>query len=253
VNNKHQRYRYKKAPLQEAIFEAKFSNEKLDVTLPGQFFEKVRNKFPQKNNLEIITITIGTKPAQIKESPPVQAPVMQAWNEERTRCLQIGPGIVTANDKKYLDWEDFTQSIELLLKSYFECTQPIETKKVGFRCINRFVIPEINVIVSDYFRIGLALPNSLQGSKGFDVTFLKDTDYNGHEVSAKIRFTSESLKSDEYGVAFILDIECFTLSNVSTNKQNILEQASCCHFYLKEIFESLLQDKVRILMEGVKV
>lgn len=252
MNNTYQRYKYKKPPLQEAIFEAKFSNEKLDITLPGQFFEKVRNEFPQKNNLDVITFTIGTKPAQMKDLPPVQAPVMQAWNEERTRCLQIGPGIVTANDKKYLDWENFTKSIELLLNSYFECAQPLKTKKVGFRCINRFLIPENNIIISDYFRIGLALPNSLQASKGFEVNFLKIINYKEYEVNAKIKFASESLKPHENGVAFILDIECFTLNDTTTNKHNILEKAATCHYCLKEIFESLLQDKIRTIMEGFK-
>ena len=137
----YQRYHYKNAPLQEAIFEAKFSLESFDSTLPGQFFDKIRKKFPRKNDLNVITFAVGTTSSQVKDQPLIQAPLMQAWNEERTSCLQIRPGIVAANDTKYLCWQKFTQSIDLLLSSYFDCAKPLETKKVGFRCINRFLIP----------------------------------------------------------------------------------------------------------------
>ena len=248
----YQRYQYKKAPLQEAIFEAKFSNENLDIALPGQFFEKIREKFPKKNDLNIITVAIGISPSKVSEKPFIQAPVMQAWNEERTSCLQIGPGIIAANDMKYLHWQDFTQSIELLLKSYFECAKPLETKKVGFRCINRFLIPESSVAISDYFCLGLSLPNTLHGSKGFDVTLLKESSYDCHEIIAKIRFASDSLLPNEDGVAFILDIESFAVKDVDANPKDILKVASSCHDHLKEIFESFLQNKMRMLLGGVQ-
>lgn len=251
----YKRYQYDKAPLLEAIFEAKFSIESFDSAQPGQFFEKIRNKYPQKNDLSIITFTVGTaanvSPSQLKDSSLIQAPVLQAWNEERTSCLQIGPGIIAANEKKYVDWENFTPSVRLLLKSYFECAKPIETKKVGFRCINRFLIPEDNVVLTDYFKMGLALPNTLLGSKGFDITVLKDDSYKNFDLTARVRFASDSLRTDEKGVAVILDIDSFVTKNINTKQNSILETTTACHDYLKQIFESVLQNKTRHLIGGV--
>ncbi len=242
----YQRYHYKNAPLQEAIFEAKFSLESFDSTLPGQFFDKIRKKFPRKNDLNVITFAVGTTSSQVKDQPLIQAPLMQAWNEERTSCLQIGPGIVAANDTKYLCWQKFTQSIDLLLSSYFDCAKPLETKKVGFRCINRFLIPSESVAITDYFRLGLALPDSLFGSSGFDITLLKEF----NDIFAKIRFASDSLKPNENGVAFILDIDSFITKNIITDPKDILEKTLACHDLLKEIFESILQEKMRVLLDG---
>ncbi len=248
----YQRYHYKRAPLQEAIFEARFSVESPDVTLPGQFFEKIRKKFPKKNDLNILTFTFGTTPSNIKDAPQIQVPVMQAWNEERTNCLQMGPGIVTANNKNYIHWEDFTQSVQLLLNSYFECTVPLETKKVGFRCINRFLIPEDNVVLTDYFRIGLTLPDTLLSSRAFEITLVKEVSHDGSDITTRIKFISDTLKPSETGIAFILDIESFVTQNINTNPKDILKTASSCHEYLKEVFESTLQSKLRNLLEGVK-
>lgn len=252
VSKPYQRYQYKNAPLQEVIIEAKFSNENYDVALPGRFFEKIRTKFPQKNDLKAITFLIGTSPPPNTEPPLMQAPIMQAWDDTRTSCLQIGPGIIAANETKYLDWETFTDSIKVLLKGYFDCVQPLKTQKIGFRCINRFVIPEENVIISDYFRIGLALPNELQGSEGFGINLLKKILDENLEISIIVRFASDSLKDNESGFAFILDIDSFVTKDVGTNSKIILETASHCHDSLKYVFESILQDKMRVLLGGIR-
>ena len=51
-------YKYKKNFIQEAIFEARFQyDQNFDLTLPGIFFEKIKDDFPQKNDLNPITIT----------------------------------------------------------------------------------------------------------------------------------------------------------------------------------------------------
>lgn len=245
------RYQYKKAPLQEAIFEAKFSYENFDSALPGQFYEKVKTSFPDKNDLNVITIVVGTTSSQTDVQPTYpQIPLMQAWNAERSGCLQIGPGIITANEKKYQSWEKFTQSIKLLLNSYFDCIRPVIAKKIGIRCINRFLIPTDNVKLSDYFNIGLALPELLSGSSSFDITLTKESSYDTYDLITKIRFTTDPLKLGEAGVAFILDIDSFIVNNIPTDSKGILSIATLCHHHMKDLFESILNDKTRSLLEG---
>lgn len=247
------RYKYTKAPLLEAIFEAKFSHASFDSAIPGQFYEKIRSDYPEKNDLKLITIAIGTIPTQSENiySPP-QLPSMQAWNKDKSSCLQIGPGIITANDKKYRSWEEFTPAINLLLQSYFECAKPLISKKVGVRCINRFLIPGDNVIISDFFCIGFALPNFLIESSAFDITLVQNFIHENYEINAKIRFATDTPKNEEKGIAFILDIESFVANDIPTEPKLLLEIASVCHLYLKDIFESILQNKMRELLEGVR-
>lgn len=247
----YQRYQYKNAPLQEAIFEAKFSSESFDSTLSGRFFEKICEKFPQKNDLHFFSFHIGVLPPN-SEPPIVQAPTMQAWNDSRERCLQIGRGIITANEMKYHDWTKFSESIKILLKGYFDCTQPLETQKVGFRCINRFLIPAETVTISDYFQIGLALPSDLQRLDGFGVNLFNKIMNKDIEVSVAIKFASDILKANEKGMAFVLDIDAFVSNDIEPKTEIILKAASQCHGVLGFVFESILQEKMRSLLGGVK-
>jgi uncharacterized protein (TIGR04255 family) len=100
-NETYQRFIYEKAPLKEAIFEASFSTDVIDdVTLPGLFFEKIAHQFPKKNNVNVERFYSLNK-GEMKKN----IPVMQAWNENHTKCLQFGPEIVAANDTAYTDWE----------------------------------------------------------------------------------------------------------------------------------------------------
>ncbi len=209
--------------------------------------------YPDKNDLKRVTIVVGSIPAQGEDSHLLpQVPLMQAWNKNKTQCLQIGPGIITANDRNYQTWDEFSQAIQLLLNSYFECTKPILSKKIAVRCINRFLIPTDNVVISDFFSIGFALPNFLIQSSAFDITLIQNAKYENYELNAKIRFATDNPQKDEKGIAFILDIESYIANDISTEPRHILEIGSLCHMYLKDIFESILQDKMRKLLEGIK-
>lgn len=244
-----QRYKYEKAPVQEAIFEAKFSCEDFDTALPGQFYEKVRSEFPEKNDLKAVMVTIGTaSPLEDNQPSSLQTPLLQAWNAERSSCLQIGPGIIAANSLKYQEWESFTPAIKLLLNSYFEYAKPEISKRIGIRYINRFVIPENNVNLSEYFSIGISLPNTLVDSSAFDITLLKSTQFNNYEITTKLRFASDFLKLGENGVVFLLDIDSFVVKNIPTDPKCILQIADFCHDYLENVFESILHDKTRNLL-----
>lgn len=79
-------------------------------------------KFPQKKEIQNNTDIISSHP--LTNPPIIQAPVIQAWNENHKSCLQIGPGIISANDISYLNWERFSDDIKILLNSYFDCASP---------------------------------------------------------------------------------------------------------------------------------
>lgn len=233
----YQRVLYKKVPLKEAIFQACFTADIDDVTLPGLFFEKIAKEFPKKNNIEAVR----------GEFKP--APVMQAWDESEKKCLQFGPNIIAANDLAYTEWEKFVPMIDLLLKSYFECVTPVAVEKVGFRCINRFVIPNENVKISEYFCINLSVPPKLQDGAGFAINLLKKETFNDTEIYVNTRFSSDILLPGESGFAFILDLETLTYNGLNNNPKDLLKKASDCHEFLKRIFEDLLQSKMRALLE----
>lgn len=245
-NKSYKRYHYDKAPLQEVIFEARFLDEGYDLTLPGRFFDRISMKFPQKKEIQNNTVIISSYP--LTSPPIIQAPVIQAWNENHKSCLQIGPGIISANDISYLNWERFSDNINILLDGYFDCASPSIAQRIGYRCINRFLIPSENMVLSDYFRLGCALPNELINPLGLGFNIFKEYNFKNRKIAIILKFYSDTLREDEKGVAFLLDIDSFTTEEITVEKQAILRAASDCHDLEKIIFESLLQDKTRALM-----
>lgn len=250
----YQHYRYDKHRIQEVIFEAKFSTENFDSTVPGRFYEKVSAEFPAKNDLKTITVSLGTAPP---DTPPIapQAPIMQTWNDKRTECLQLGPGIIAANilNYSYQGWESFKQTIDLLLNSYLQCTQPQSAKRIGLRYINRFVFPEKTIDLSNYFNLKFTLPQIVSNVSAFELNLINNYNHEGYDITTRIKFSSDALRLEEHGVAFILDIDSFVIDKIPVEHDGILHISELCHEYLKAVFEGTLMEKTRILLGGIKL
>jgi uncharacterized protein (TIGR04255 family) len=139
------------------------------------------------------------------------------------------------------------------LNSYLQSTHPQSTKRVGLRYINRFIFPEKNIVLSDYFNLNINLPTVVSNINAFDLNVINNYNYEGYEITAKLRFSSDALKPDEQGVAFILDIDSFVINKIPVEYQDIMKITHLCHEYLKAVFEGTLQDKTRMLLGGVKI
>ncbi len=252
-NENYTRYHYENAPLQEVIFETKFFDDSYDLTLPGSFFQKVSLQFPKKKIIQHNALIFSNQPIPQEPLPLPQAPVIQTWDEKENKCLQVGPGIIAANDRAYKNWESFSKTIKTLLESYFECASPTSLQRIGYRCINRILIPREDISLSEYFKIGFALPSELLNPTELSFIFSKEFTFNSVNVMVVIRFSSTPLKTNETGVAFLLDIDSFVTENVDIKKNEILTKASICHDVEKIIFESLLKDKLRELLGGNKL
>lgn len=248
--------KYKKPTVQEAIFEAKFLYDGFDTALAGQVFERVKGSFPKKKNLELITLVLGSADIHTKPHLPPQAPVMQAWKEDDSELVQVGPGIVAANRIKYTSWEDFVPAISNITGAYVAVANPRFITRLGTRYINRFSIPSENVNISEYFNLGMAIPTTFNNLQGFDLTFSNKlrsaSGVDASEFEIRTKFTTDSLRSGETGTRFILDIDCYCQREISPDLDIVKRLATEAHDTLELIFESLLTDKTRQLMEVEK-
>lgn len=240
---------YGKPSIQEAIVEARFSYDSSDSALAGQVFEKIRDKYPKKKNLEIITLVLGAAEQANKTPLPPQAPVMQAWKDDGSSLLQVGPGIAVANQLKYTSWESFIPGIELIVGSYITSAEPRFLTRLGVRYINRFVVPDENVNIGDYFQIGIGIPSTISTLEGFDLTFLNKRSVSQREFSLRTKFSSDALRAGETGNAFLLDIDCFLNCEASPDLKELLTLATAAHDCVEDVFESVLLPRTRSLME----
>ncbi len=254
---KYKRYQYERSPIQEAVIEVKFLvGDSFDSTIPGRFFDKVQSKFPMKNDLEFITLTIGATGLQGKRGSerPAQVPKVQTWSPSRDRLLQVGPGLLTANCVKYTNWEAFLADFVFCLKAYTAVQEFSIPQRIGVRYINRFVFDAPEVTLSDFFRFGLSVPEPLEGASTFESVFEKDSFQIPlvADFKLRVRFGTDAKRIGETGLPFILDIDCFTLQfDGSEPAKNMIAIAEAAHEVVEFTFESFLTDKTRKVLGGL--
>nr|HAT8715410.1 TIGR04255 family protein [Legionella jordanis] len=238
--------RYQNPAIQEAIFEAKFSIDNYDATIPGQIYEIIKGEYPHKADLYPNPFFI----LQGAQNQKAQIPIFQARNQDGYELVQLGAGIITANHLKYVSWDKFSKTIEKILTAYVDITNPELIQRIGVRYINSFHINEETVNLNDYFNLGLILPASLQHLQGFELTILNppNKDLSLSNIQSRTRFFTDSLPLNEVGSRFILDIDCFLEHTNDLQNKDILKRAEDAHDYLEYIFESIITDKTRQLM-----
>lgn len=246
--------KYRKPAVQEAIVEAKFLYDSFDTTLPGQVYERIKGTYPKKKNLELITLVLGSGDTSAKSPLPPQAPVMQAWKNDESELLQVGPGIAVANRIKYTSWDDFVPGIRAVLSAYIESVEPKLLTRIGTRYINRFLIPQENVILAEYFKIGIGIPSTFNNLQGFDLTFVHRVRNASSPIEFEIRtkFVTDTIRAGEIGTSFLLDIDCYCNAEIVPDVDKILSLSTEAHRVLEDVFESLLTDRTRQLMEEEK-
>lgn len=257
MNSPNFRRKYKKPSIQEAIFEAKFNYDTdFSVTTPGEIFEKVKNNYPKKQDIKHVPIYLDN-PDNIQQPPfLIQVPLIQARKEDDSELLQVGPGIAVANRLKYSSWEDFIPAIRTILEVYLVSAKPKMVTRIGTRYINSFLIPQENINIIDYFNLGIQIPSTLSQLQGFDLTFVNKiksvADKDGPDFDIRTKFFTDTLKPSEIGNKLILDIDCYIAKEFDPNIEKIISLATQAHHTLEMVFENIITEKTRGLMEVEK-
>jgi len=246
------RRKYNKPSVQEAIFEAKFPFENFGIATPGQIFEKIKVNYPNKQDIKHIPIFLDSHENAPQAPFLIQAPLIQARKEDNSELLQIGPGIAVANRLIYTSWEDFIPGIRAILDAYIDTAKPRSVTRIGTRYINCFLIPQ-GSLTADYFNLGIQIPATLTGLEGFDLTFVNklknSADKSGSTFDIRTRLFTDALKPGETGNKLILDIDCYTNKDLEPDKEKMVYQATQAHDVLETVFENIITDKTRALME----
>lgn len=236
--------------IQEVVFEVKFATSSWDQTIPGGFYELVRAGFPEKRDLNQISILIQPAQGGKPPSPPpvVQKPLMQTWNKSHTQVLQIGPGIAAANCMNYSNWDAFSPSIDKLLSAFLKVAKPGSVSRVAMRFINKFEFPEGTLTLGDYFQFGISVPESIKQLAAFEISFLSLLSDETGGYKAKTRVATELSLAKP---VVMLDIECFIEGVIDSKLDALLKVAKILHAKSKLVFTSFVtQRTLDLINEG---
>ncbi|KTC91290.1 TIGR04255 family protein [Fluoribacter dumoffii] len=238
--------KYDKPQIQEAIFEAKFNFENFDVAMPGQIFELIKNEYPIKQDYKHFSLTFSENS---NLSPLIQAPLIRASKNDNSEILQFGPGITVANNLRYESWDAFEPTINKILSAYIDVANPINVNRIGTRYINNIHIPLENISVSDYFNLDIQIPSQLPSMKSLELVFLNDVVRNNNSFTIRTRFSTETLKQNEIGGRFILDLDCYIEKQFDCDIKSLISLAKESHDILEDFFETIISNKTRSILE----
>lgn len=236
--------RYKNPPITEAVCEIKLTpDSKVDFTVPGLLYEKLKGEFPLK---ETGSIEIGGR---------TLTELAVFLTEDKTTSVRVGsklPVLSVIRQKPYPSWKEFKPHIE---KAYNElkALEGVEIKgihRIGLLYVNLIEIPSKSVNLGDYFEYGLNLGGRLPKEIR---SFLAGSDFSffeGRDV-CRVQLASAVPSNPEH-FSVRLDLDYYLAKPQAVSPEEVLKWVENAHQKVEELFEACITDKTRELFGEVK-
>jgi len=241
--------KYRKPPVVEALCEIYFAGSNWDETVPGRFYDRVKDRFPVKRQREIQEAEVafagsGEAAASVRRLPPW----MQFLSEKGDRLIQLGRDLLVVNQlRPYPSFEDWEPVIYAALEVYRDLAQPKGVARLGMRYINRVVIPEPRILMEDYFTVYPHLPREMGEEHGrFMVRFEVLSRKSGHGVLVTFGSAPPSNPSE---IVHLLDLyDIFKPSDMLPLDQ-VPTEVQTAHEDVEVAFEGSITQRLRQLFE----
>lgn len=240
--------KYRNPPVVEALCEIFFDGSKWDSTLPGLFFDQIKNDYPKKKELEQLGVEVSVSRDMQGSRVSRGNPRIQFIKDNGAQLVQIEKDLLVINQlRPYPRFKDWKPAIDKMLALYKELAQPSSIKKIGIRYINRIVIPAHIFKMEDYFCLYPEVPDSLGAMHGKFMMRLEIPPKNkGHLLV--VTFGTAPAESLEMSAQVFDLYDIFTLSpNASIDQVN--KYIIDAHDNIEAAFEKSITDKTRALFE----
>lgn len=243
---------YAKAPLVEALCEFHFeAGRPWDLTVPGLFYDKIRNEFPEKRQQNMVSFEVQAEPQGLTHSVASGGIArMQFLRPGGEALVQVGPDNLTINHfKPYPGWPDFKKIIARILAEYREVAHPKGVRRVGLRYINRIEIPSTSVDIDEYIRASPKIPEPIPQ---IFATWVQRVEIPYESVNAMLALQSGSLHGPKRPhVVFMLDLDFFTLRPEAITLDTAVDWIEMAHNEVENTFEACITPQARQLFEEV--
>ncbi len=239
--------------LREAVFEVRLRNPKeWDLSFPGLFYEKIKNKFPEKEEKTFIDVS---EPLRISSSKELAiAPVLFVKSKRERKGVAVASGRIKRVSVHYLapvqDINLLREDVLFVINALLDTIKSAPLDRIALRFITEILLPmeekegKYALTLSDYFQIGPGTGPSLSNYEMVD--FRVGVTFSLSKEIGLCRVTFYPLKIKEPGKdKFVLDVESFK----SFEKGTFLEQQKVETWYnltysaMQEMFNNLLTEK----------
>lgn len=247
--------KYKNPPVIEAVFEIRFTRDTpWDLTIPGLFYEKVKNTFPVKEQTVFQEGEIIREPHGLIQEVIRSGQRILLFTEDRKMLTQLGPYLLAINVlKPYPTWQNFKEKIELAWKGLNEIIEIKGIERVILAYINQIEIPIPKIqlkILKNYFNFYPFIDNKFPEDLASFIVGCEFPYKEGKECCS-IQLVSMPDVSKEQKT-LMLNISYFTKQPRAVEVSNILDWVENAHDQIQKAFESCISDNLRTLFEEVK-
>ena len=241
--------KYKKSPVVEALCELIFEGSQWDETIVGQFYERVKDKFPIRRPVEMrkaeITLSGDEPTAGILRLPPQT----QFLNTTGSSLVQIRKDLLAVNQlRPYPNFAVWEPNIYSALGSYWELAKPQGVKRIGLRYINRIVIPQdVPLPMEKYYNIYPSIPTTWKDEHGpFMIRVQLSCEQKGHSVLVTFASTSSEKPSE---TEHVLDLYGIFQAETPLEESAVRKETRIAHENVNKVFEGSIKDDLRMLFE----
>lgn len=228
---------YKNAPLIEAVFEIRFPAELSIECHRDEYYSKVKEEFPQ---IFVPAIT------------GVEAPSLKSYefkSKDNSKLLKNCINRFSYHTMRYLGFAAFKEECLHYMQSFTELYKISSLKRTGLRYINHMPIVKIDgcIPIERYLNFGYQLPSEKIIPDKFEL-FHTILVLNLGEGKLRILIQYDEIQDIVKTEVIILDFDYYIEGKLDAELlEHYLDDS---HKHTKIIFESLISDEYRKVMEG---
>lgn len=229
-------------PIVEAVCEFRLVQDtRWDLTVPGLFYEKVKDSFPDREQRVVQEVEVIQEPQGLQQRVRTAEHVL-LFAPDRKMLIQLGPRLLVINVlKPYPTWREFKPRIEMAWEALQQVVEIKGLERVGLRYINRIEFPNQDVKLEEYFEfypfVGQRLSQQV-------VAFISGVEFSYTDDRDRCRVQLRSAIGEEK-VAVILDIDYFVARARAVGVSETLGWVEEAHSRVEEVFEGCITDKLR--------
>lgn len=237
--------RYLSPPVFEALCEIYTAESAWDPTIPGRFYERVREDFPRLGQTREMGVEIASDQTGQSARVTQGEARSQFLRKDGSRMLQLAPDLVVVNQlRPYPTFEDWKPQILEALDHYRALAKPNRVQRVGLRYLNRVVIPAEGFRMERYFRLYPEIPKALGTEHGsFMLRIEIPVPARAHNLLVTF---GTAPREGEAGSAFLLDLYDTVPEREFDAVARRIDEA---HDHIERTFEAILTDETRTLFE----
>lgn len=231
---------YNKPPLIEAVCDFRFSSSQpWDWTVPGLFYEQIRDRFPVKEQLNTLETVVD--PDQGKFVQQAQ-PKLQFASETGSEVIQIGPNNLSIHQlPPYDGWVCFKKRILEYLQTYSNAANSPELSNIALRYVNHIELADADAELEDYFRVMPQIPRPIPQ---IFPAFLLNVDIPYESLLTGLRITFGTVVPKSPGnFAYVLDLSMYSTKGSVPANELVSDWLEVAHERIEVAFDASFTER----------